>query len=506
MLNVSYKFELPQTQKSIIKVIGVGGGGSNAVNYMYNKGIKDVEFFICNTDAQSLKSSPVPNKVQIGANLTEGLGAGSIPEVGKNSALESKEDIRNLLSTDTKMVFITAGMGGGTGTGAAPIIAKIARELDILTVGIVTAPFAFEGPKKRMKADQGISEMKQYCDTVLVILNDKLREIYGNLSIREAFAQADNILTNAAKSIAEIITVTGEVNVDFNDVRTVLKESGAAVMGSGTASGANRAIRAVEDALTSPLLNNTDVSGAKNILISVSYGDSPELTMDEMDQITGFMYEKADYEAEMKFGQVLDPLLRDQVKVTVIATGFEERNAQYFTKTVYDLDSNKKKQIIEDTNIQIVNNPIITDPIVAAYNHEIQDPVLREKQKERENEQFLMQLDSQYIIKDKKEEVKQPTLFEEELLNENRARKLEEQNKNRIAKLKELSNKFNVNTQWSSMKPEELKDRMNTPAYLRKNVNLQDTPHSSERSISRFNLNDDNEILGNNKFLHDNVD
>jgi cell division protein FtsZ len=231
MSNNSYSFELPKHHKSIIKVIGVGGGGSNAVNHMFSQGIKDVEFIICNTDSQALMTSSIPNKLQIGANLTQGLGAGANPEKGMNAALESKEDIREMLSEDTKMVFITAGMGGGTGTGAAPVIARVARELDILTVGIVTAPFGFEGRKKMLQADAGIRELKENCDTVLVILNDKLREIHGNLSIRDAFAQADNVLTTAAKGIAEIITVPGYVNVDFEDVKTVMRNSGSAVMG-----------------------------------------------------------------------------------------------------------------------------------------------------------------------------------------------------------------------------------------------------------------------------------
>ncbi|HEY9117791.1 MAG TPA: cell division protein FtsZ, partial [Roseivirga sp.] len=251
----SYMFELPKHHKSIIKVIGVGGGGSNAVNHMFNQGIKDVEFVVCNTDAQALKSSPVPNRLQLGMGLTEGLGAGANPDIGKHAALESKEDIRAMLSDDTKMVFITAGMGGGTGTGAAPVIAKIARDMDLLTVGIVTAPFSFEGKKKTDAANKGIAELKENCDTVLVILNDKLREVHGNLPISKAFGEADNVLTTAAKGIAEIITVPGYVNVDFMDVQTVMKGAGAAVMGSATADGEGRALRAAEMAISSPLLN-----------------------------------------------------------------------------------------------------------------------------------------------------------------------------------------------------------------------------------------------------------
>src|SRR6478752_2979788 len=319
----SYKFEVPKhiQTKSIIKVIGVGGGGSNAVNHMYKQGIKDVEFVVCNTDNQALNSSPVPNKLQIGSNLTEGLGCGANPEVGKNAALESKDQIREMLA-GTKMVFITAGMGGGTGTGAAPVIAKIAKDMDILTVGIVTAPFSFEGKKKMGQAEQGMEALRQNCDTVLVILNDKLREIYGNLSIGQAFGQADNILTTAAKGIAEIITLAGYVNVDFQDVRTVMLNAGAAVMGSAETRGENRAIIAAEGALSSPLLDNRDIMGAKRILLSIISGVEAELQMDELTEITEYIQEQAGDEAEVIFGHGVDSMLSDRIRVTVIATGF----------------------------------------------------------------------------------------------------------------------------------------------------------------------------------------
>ena len=367
-----YKFDLPSHHKSIIKVIGVGGGGSNAVNHMYNQGIKDVEFIVCNTDAQALNSSPIPNKLQIGIGLTDGLGAGANPEKGRNAALESKEDIRELLSNNTKMVFITAGMGGGTGTGAAPIIAKLAKELDVVTVGIVTAPFGFEGKKKIMQAEQGIEEMRNYCDTVLVILNDKLRDIYGNLSIREAFAKADNILSMAAKSIAEIITVTSDVNVDFEDVKTVMKDSGAAVMGSGVASGEGRGTRAVEEALSSPLLNNTDITGAKKILLSFMYGPEAELRMDELSEITDYIEARAGDDQDMIFGQGLDSELGDNIRVTVIATGFEPKRSNTFAKAhdvkkFYDLDSTKQITIfdaIDESKSVEVKEEKITKPSV----------------------------------------------------------------------------------------------------------------------------------------------
>jgi cell division protein FtsZ len=325
----SYKFEIPKTSnsRSIIKVIGVGGGGSNAVNHMYKQGIKDVEFIVCNTDNQALASSPVPNKLQIGANLTEGLGCGANPDVGKNAALESKEQIREMLQ-DTKMLFVTAGMGGGTGTGAAPVIAKIARDMDILTVGIVTAPFSFEGKKKMGQALTGLDALRQTCDTVLVILNDKLREIFGNLSIGQAFAQADNILTTAAKGIAEIITLAGYVNVDFQDVRTVMLNAGAAVMGSAETRGENRALKAAEGALASPLLDNRDIMGAQRILLSIISGAEAELQMDELTEITEYIQSQAGEDAEMIFGHGVDPDLGDRIRVIVIATGFVSESAR----------------------------------------------------------------------------------------------------------------------------------------------------------------------------------
>jgi len=322
----TYRFDLPTHHQSIIKVIGVGGGGSNAVNNMYHRGIKDVSFVVCNTDAQALEHSPIQCKLQLGLNLTGGLGAGANPEVGKNAALESKDDIKELLNDATKMLFITAGMGGGTGTGAAPVIASIARKLDILTVGIVTQPFAFEGKKKLQQAQEGIKQLRQHCDTVLVILNDRLRSVLGNLSISNAFAQADNVLTTAAKSIAEIITVPGYVNVDFEDVKTVIKNAGAAVMGSGQAVGEERALKAAEAALASPLLGYKDIHGAKKILLSIVSGEETELQMDELASITDYIQDKIGTDAEMIFGHGADPQLEDHIRVTVIATGFEERS------------------------------------------------------------------------------------------------------------------------------------------------------------------------------------
>ena len=376
---IGYKFDLPKHHKSIIKVIGVGGGGSNAVNHMYKQGIKDVEFVVANTDLQALNSSPVPHKLQLGVNLTEGLGCGANPEVGRAAALESKDQIREMLM-GTKMVFVTAGMGGGTGTGAAPVIAKIAKDMDILTVGIVTVPFSFEGKKKMAQAELGIAGFRDCCDTVLIILNDKLREIYGNLAIGQAFGEADNVLTTAAKGISEIITLAGYVNVDFQDVRTVMLNAGAAVMGSAETRGENRAIIAAQQALASPLLDSRDIMGAKKILLSIISGEEAELQMDELTQITEYIQEQAGDEAEVIFGHGVDSMLSDRIRVTVIATGFvNEGKLERKTdnKKVHDLDRSQislftgadnsvnhrhaEIELKEDTNVP-TEKPVINNP------------------------------------------------------------------------------------------------------------------------------------------------
>ena len=318
------KFDLPKDKSSIIKVLGVGGGGGNAVNHMFNQGIKGVDFVICNTDLQALEASPIPNKIQLGASLTAGLGAGADPEKGHNSAMEAIEDIIEVLGVNTKMLFVTAGMGGGTGTGAAPVIAKAARELDILTVGIVTTPFNFEGKKRKIHAEEGIEQLKRSVDCLLIINNDKIKEMYGNLPIRTAFSHANDILTIAAKGIAEIITYPGYINVDFEDVKTVMRNSGVALMGSASAEGENRAMDAVQGALASPLLNDNQILGAKNILLNISFG-SNEVLMDEIDIISNFIQEQAGLNADVIFGTSIDETLGDKLAVTIICTGFESR-------------------------------------------------------------------------------------------------------------------------------------------------------------------------------------
>jgi len=319
------QFELPKERPSIIKVIGVGGGGSNAVNHMYRLGIKGVDFLVCNTDHQALEISPVPFKIQLGPSLTEGRGAGAIPEVGKNAAIENIDELKEILRENTKMVFITAGMGGGTGTGAAPIIAGVARDMGILTVAIVTVPFAFEGKKRRGQADAGIEELKKNVDTLLVICNDKLREIHGNLKLSEAFGHADDILAIAAKSIAEIITTTLHINVDFADIQTVMKDSGVAIMGSASSDGDNRAMEAVRKALDSPLLNDNEIEGARYVLLNITSGNT-EVSMDEMGEITDYVQEQAGQSAEVIMGVGTDETLGSSINVTIIATGFKTKD------------------------------------------------------------------------------------------------------------------------------------------------------------------------------------
>ena len=317
------KFDILQEDNSIIKVIGIGGGGGNAINHMFRQGIKGVDFIICNTDAQALELSPISNKIQLGPNLTEGRGAGSLPEVGRHAAIENIDQIKALLA-NTKMVFITAGMGGGTGTGASPIIAKAAKEMGILTVGIVTTPFSFEGKRRRSQAEEGLEELRNNVDTLLVVSNDKLRDMFGNLTLTNAFAEADNILTTAAKGIAEIITLPGYINVDFEDVKTVMKNSGAAVMGSYTASGEDRARKAVQGALSSPLLNDNEIEGARYILLNISSGKN-EVLMDEVTIITDFIQEEAGLSADIIWGNCRDESWEDQLSVTIIATGFQTK-------------------------------------------------------------------------------------------------------------------------------------------------------------------------------------
>ena len=316
-------FEIPKNQSSILKVIGVGGGGSNAVNYMYDLDLEGVDFVVCNTDSQALAESPVPNKIQLGPHLTQGLGAGANPEIGKQASEESFEDISKILKVNTKMAFITAGMGGGTGTGGAPVVAKICRELGILTVGIVTTPFTYEGRKRMKQAQEGIDRMREHVDTILIISNDKLRQQFGNLPFTQAFAKADNVLATAAKCITDVITTSGDMNLDFADVTTVMKNGGVAILGAAAVAGENRALRAVEEAISSPLLNDNDIRGAKWMLLNVTSAPGEhEHTLDELDEIQAYIQQQAGDNCDLILGIGHDPALEDKIGVTVIATGF----------------------------------------------------------------------------------------------------------------------------------------------------------------------------------------
>ncbi len=543
-----YKFDLPKHHKSIIKVIGVGGGGSNAVNHMFRQGIKDVEFVVANTDLQALNSSPVPYKLQLGVNLTEGLGCGANPEVGRAAALESKDQIREMLA-GTKMVFVTAGMGGGTGTGAAPVIAKIAKDMDILTVGIVTLPFSFEGKKKLAQADLGIEAFRASCDTVLVILNDKLREIYGNLSIGQAFGEADNVLTTAAKGIAEIITLAGYVNVDFQDVRTVMLNAGAAVMGTAETRGDTRAIKAAQQALASPLLDNHDIMGSKKILLSIISGEEAELQMDELTTITEYIQQQAGDDAEVIFGHGVDSALGDRIRVTVIATGFvtetkvvkkEEKKVHELERTqisLFDSVDNSVNQSGGDLELKVKGEVNKTEekpmmPIEQPQERPVQQPMERpvmktpikeetpeKEEPKREERAYTFTLfdktentnsiddedgDNGLFAEDDEFQIGRAVsadqvINDDGLMEVRRTReRLEQQARERREKLKAARKQ--------EMTKEEFNEKWTLPAYLRRGVKMDNVPHSSEQFISRYNLNDDNSLLGNNKFLHDNVD
>ncbi|ACU64383.1 cell division protein FtsZ [Chitinophaga pinensis] len=341
-------FDLPKEKSSIIKVIGIGGGGSNAVNHMFNQHIEGVNFIICNTDAQAISNSPVPNKIQLGPHLTQGLGAGANPRIGEQATEESFEEIKKILEVNTKMAFITAGMGGGTGTGGAPIIARICKELGILTVGIVTTPFSYEGKKRMAQADEGISRLKESVDTLLIISNDKLRQKYGDLKFKAAFEKADNVLATAAKCITDVINSTGQINVDFADVCTVMRNGGVAILGAAVAEGENRAQKAIEDALTSPLLNDNDIRGAKWILINIASQEGEfEHTLDEMDTIQAYVQSQAGEDCDVILGVGYDDTLDRKLGVTIIATGFEQKPIQQVKMTPQDPSLNQPKIVMQ---------------------------------------------------------------------------------------------------------------------------------------------------------------
>jgi len=381
----SISFDLPKNQSNVIKVIGVGGGGSNAINHMFRQGIVGVDFVICNTDSQALQNSPVPNKIQLGIGLTEGLGAGANPEIGQQSALESIEEIEKMLDSNTKMIFITAGMGGGTGTGAAPVIAQLAKERDILTVGIVTIPFQFEGKVRSEQALQGVEKLRKHVDSLIVINNNKLREVYGNLGFKSGFSKADEVLATASRGIAEVITNHYALNIDLRDAKTVLSNSGTAIMGSATASGETRAKDAIMAALDSPLLNDNKITGAKNVLLLIVFGTN-EITMDEMGEINDYIQTEAGYSANIIMGAGEDESLGDAISVTIIATGFNvEQQAEIVNsepkKIIHTLEGEQKlvqdlsqKPIVPSFDFSSIAQEVKPEPVVADVT-----PVVEEK-------------------------------------------------------------------------------------------------------------------------------
>lgn len=558
------KFELPKELASIIKVIGVGGGGSNAVNHMYQQGINGVDFVICNTDRQALDISPVPVKLQLGIGLTEGLGAGSIPERGKDAAQENLDEIRQLLSTRTKMVFITAGMGGGTGTGAAPVIANIAREMGILTVGIVTMPFLWEGRKRKHQAAGGIEEMRNAVDTLLVINNDRLRDLYGNLSLDNAFEHADNVLTTAVRGIAGIINETGKINVDFEDVKTVMTNSGVAIMGMAEAEGEDRSLKAAQEALSSPLLNDNDIKGANYVLLNITHGPRAML-MDEISEITDHIQESAGSTADVIWGYGMDESLGDKVRITIIATGFQtnpltgEIRKEGNERTVIALDDDRPTMITEpirnpvatvipkaqppqpepqafepymkkvETQPEAQAPPQIQQPAPPAYvppqstfefvvddrapqrNIPEPPPAMPEPPVKRVNlydEEEVNTVTPTNAVVPPTSPVNMPVKQDRSEVNEARLTPAEHQARveQRVATVRELNLRLRT--------PNGLTDLEREPAYKRRNIQLTDSTHSTDSNISRYSLSEETdengerrvELKRNNPYLHDNVD
>ncbi len=474
-----FKLMDEKNETPIIKVIGVGGGGSNAVNHMFKQGIIGVDFAICNTDKQSMEQSPVPVKIQLGPTLTEGRGAGSKPNIGKLACEESIEEVKAYLANDCKMLFITAGMGGGTGTGAAPIIAKAAQEMDILTVGIVTLPFTFEGNKRVTHGTEGLEELKKYVDTIIVISNDKLKAIHGNLTISKAFSEADNILSTAAKGIAEIITVPGYVNVDFEDVNTVMRGSGVAIMGTAIAEGENRAKRAVDEALNSPLLEDNNIKGAQHILVNITSG-TKEVTMEEIFEITEFVQEEAGQGTNLIWGNCFEESLEEAISVTIIATGFERNRGNKSLRGGKPASNATQVRVSLDDEIQQRNvfqalgidddssNANTIDFPELGTNYRNREPYLRE-------------------TRDTEDETRRHRM------------EAERRRKERLAQISQKPKLSN---------PQTVNELENEPAFVRKGIDLDNVPDSSEPAYSKYVITGEDEprIREGNSFLHDEVD
>lgn len=455
-------FTFQEKQSAEIKVIGVGGGGGNAVNHMFKQGIRDVDFIICNTDAQAMESSPVQNRVQLGAALTEGRGAGNKPEVGKEAAMENIDDVIKALGDNTKMVFVTAGMGGGTGTGGAPVIAKMCREAGFLTVGIVTIPFRNEGRRRIKQAAEGIAELEGYVDSLLVINNERIREMYGDFGISEAFSKADNVLATAARGIAEIITVPGYINVDFADVETVMRKSGLAIMGTGVSGGENRAEDAVNKALNSPLLNNNDIRGAKNILLNITSG-TQEATMDEVGRITDFVQNRAGFDADLIWGNGKDDNLGKDISVTLIATGFSR---SILSNPNESTESTQEKHTLTPENVETKNS-------------------LFGKLKKGAMEPGQKIIEFDISEERKKEEDEFKALYP----GTKRERNLQGKK---------------VNVDYSSVSDEDVDEIENIPAYERRPLRMNDPRF--KRPVSNMAVTRENKISDKNSYLHRQVD
>ena len=511
--NTNFSFDLPKNRSNVIKVIGVGGGGSNAINYMFKQGIIGVDFVVCNTDAQALNESSVPIKIQLGANLTEGLGAGANPEVGANAAQESYDDLKNLLDTQTKMIFITAGMGGGTGTGAAPIIAKMARELDILTVGIITMPFQFEGKLRLDQAQVGLENIKKEVDSLVVINNNKLREVYGNLGFKSGFAKADEVLSKAARGIAEVITHHYTQNIDLKDAKTVLKNSGSAIMGSGTSSGNNRAQEAIVKALDSPLLNDNKITGSKNVLLLIVSGKE-EITIDEIGEINDYIQSEAGNNTNIIMGIGEDEKLQDSISVTIIATGFDvdQQNDIVNTepkKIIHTLEAEQKMEHILISENENKNSMLNTNLVAEEYEsneidkpnysilltEEVLDIDVEYEKVEYNNPDQRLGNDNQsksdlntkfddfndnFIINDLSEDINQFEIEDEEILESNQ--------KNQTSFDFDISlGKFNEDIH----KQNEIKFDLKKDVSIPKDINDHKTKHPSD-----VDINIDNESIG----------
>lgn len=479
---MTMEFNMPKEQSSIIKVIGVGGGGSNAVTHMFEKGIKGVNYIICNTDQQALDVSPVNNKLQLGPETAEGLGAGSKPEKGEMSTLESEEDIKKILANNTKMCFVTAGMGGGTGTGGAPVVARIAKEMGILTVGIVTTPFSFEGRRKLRNADEGIKKLKENVDALIVISNDKISEIFGDLSDVDAFAKANDILLNAAKSISEIITVPGHINVDFADVEYVMENSGIAIMGTGEAEGEDRALRAVQMALDSPLLDDNNITGARAILIKISStaGDA-RITINEINKMSAYVQEAAGSdETEIIFGTCTDETLGDKISITLIATGFEKSKStekKIVNKEVLPLNELKIEETpsagttqVEDVEFEVNTTEETTQNETDSVKEEMFLVDKTEEQVEEEDELSFYT-------------TPKPVEKRNETLTEYHQENINNYGSSSRERLRKMS--FNLNE-----KQEHLED---VPAYKRRGIDIENNIPSSAETKSKYYMETSNE-------------